>query len=324
MPSDDSPKIIFKSIFLWLFRFVVFILSLILIFYFFSDQLNIFETGVLALFIVGIGAAIKDAFQDEGEKHHPIKIGIKDWINIEFSSRQFSIFTSIASIGLGIWLIHIENVDIRKGAKIGPQIVEARPNYISEDEWKLDKGILAYKSRDYDIALNRFSKITKLEGSQFVRWKLYESLSKLRVLKYKKFSLLQPVDEKDVDAVIFTLSSLSEKYPDDVLNETVNYWLAQTYYHFSNNPLAALKILEELRQQYKWGNWKEGSVFYSAEIYFKQDTIESVKESIRLYKWLMKEAPQRLVRFVPDSRDYIISSVVPTKLQQAEERLLKL
>lgn len=265
-------------------------------------------------------------------------IGVKDWISISVSTQTINRIISATVLGMALFVTvdkHKADLAFEDSKQERKQISELersaqslRPAYISESQWQVYKGVSAYRERNYGVAISEFEKITNAEmpGSRFVRWQFYLGLSKMQIEIARKVNFESP-DEKVLKDVRNRFDSLIEKYPEDVLADSVLYWNAHLKRMFFEDYDGALKDFITLRAKYskqKWGRWREGAIYYSAILLEKKEKNENVQEAISLLQWLVKNASEGLIRLVDEGRDYRVAAIIPDKIEDLENRLERL
>lgn len=287
---------------------------------FIKEHFNIVNFGISLLFVLSIYLFFNIRYQEKKNVENKLRLSIKNWINIEANMNSFFFIVCFAVISIGIWFGYLENESRRHEKFMALSQKNIKPTYVSWDEWHLTLGISSYKEHDYDKALFHFDQITELKEAESIRWKLFESLAKLRILEHKKFVQLQQVDEEEIEIICHTLNQLRTDFPQDKYAETINYWYGQLLYHFKGENEIALSIFKNLFKNMKYGQWTNGAKYYSAKILSDKGDISNLEEAEMILVDLLKD-PFGLIRIVKDGLDYRVEQKVPELIQMVRSKL---
>lgn len=238
---------------------------------------------------------------------------IGSWVAFKGEARVLYFALAVVSLGL---VGYLQVQELRYGKAI---ISDPRPTNLTADEWNLQLGMNAYRARMYELALEHFTNVTKLSGNDFVRWKLFEALSKLRLLENTKFARATEPDPRTVDEVVNSLSLLHKEHSDSLYYPTVQYWLGQTLLQFKNDPGRA-EVLFTSTIQGTDRQWKQGAMYYSSQILFSRGGDENLAAAVLLLEQLVRDHPNDLVRIVERGDDFLVRTVVPGRLAELRSR----
>lgn len=299
------------------------------------------DIGITLLFTISVIFVFVAVWPRYERSKKLIEMSIKDWISIKVEAKYFALLSAVISSALGIWLAHLESDSVRelslrdksnerqvlleeKRLDAQERLFEGgqKPGYVTDDEWKLALGLRSYQEKDYDKTLSHFSSIKRIDReTDFVRWKFYESMARLRILEHHKFRQLHPIDLKTVREISAAFSELERRFPLDKHSEAILYWHAQLKYQFEGDIKGAQERFAKILATYKFGQWRQGSLFYSAEILARDDQVENLKHAEDLLRVLAERYPTALIRLVEEGVDYRVEEVVIDRLQKVRERI---
>lgn len=299
------------------------------------------DIGVALLFTIAVVLVILAIWPRRELPKNLAEMSIKDWVAVKLETKYFALLVATIACGLGVWLAHVESESSKKimlqkesnerQARFEARRLEAqerlvegghKPGYVTDDEWKLVLGLRSYEAKDYDRALTHFASIKRLDrDSDLVQWKFYEALARLRRLEHSHFKQLRTIDPSEVREISALFAELERRFPRDRRAESILYWHAQLKYQFEGDLKGAQERFAKIVDTYKYGQWRQGALLYSAEILARDDTLAGLKKAEATLQILADRYPTALVRIVDEGVDYRVEEVVAERLQRVRQKI---
>lgn len=164
---------------------------------------------------------------------------------------------------------------------------EEKKPLLPEDESQLLKAVSLYGSAEYRNCLDLLASI-KTDNDTVLDEILYYSIMAQYHIFETAVRRYETIPVESLQELELQFKRFLNERRESKRFDIINYWLGHFYLQVCKDAESALRIFDEITNNYVYSDWVQGSLYYSALLHYKKGTPQDKKLAINNLKTLMK------------------------------------